>query len=130
MVLPIFLFVQTLRAVGTGCVYCAFTIIGVGCQYNSMVSDRPGKYRRLAAECLTLARQTFDETARASLLAMAQTLLDLAEFHQRSAQYHVVRTAIGKELKSLYRLSDCLPPHLLALLAQLNVALKDDGAIG
>jgi hypothetical protein len=95
-----------------------------------MVSDRPGKYRRLAAECLTLARQTFDERARASLLAMAQTLLDLAEFHQRNAQHHVVRTAIGKELKSLHRLSHCLPPHLLALLTQLNVALKDDRAIG
>jgi hypothetical protein len=98
----------------------AFITIDVGCQHSSMVSDRAGTYRRLAAECLTLARQTSDETVRTSLLTMAQTLLDLAELRQRSAEHHIVRTAIGRELKTLYQLSNCLPPHLLALLTQLK----------
>ena len=95
-----------------------------------MAGDRSRELRRLAAECLTLARQTSDDRARASLLAMAQTWLDLAEFHQRSVHHHVVRTTIGKELESLYRLPHCLPPHFLALLAQLSTASKDDGAAG
>jgi hypothetical protein len=95
-----------------------------------MAGDRSRELRRLAAECLTLARETSDDRARASLLAMAQASLDLAEFHRQSAQRHIARTAIGKELKSLYRLSHCLPPHFPALLAQLNAASKDDGAAG
>jgi hypothetical protein len=122
--------VNTLRG-WNYCVYSAFTQTDPEVlAHSSMASDRPWNYRCLAAECLTLARQTSDDRARASLLAIAQAWLDLAKFHRRSVQHHVVRTAIGKELKSLYPLSHYLPPHFLALLAQLNSALKDDGAIG
>lgn len=40
--------------------------------------DRSDEFRRAAFECLRLARTTFDENTRASLLIMAQKWFDLA----------------------------------------------------
>lgn len=42
------------------------------------MDDREDNYRQAAASCLELAKTTTDEKARATLLAMAQKLLDMA----------------------------------------------------
>ena len=41
--------------------------------------DRSRELRRMAAECLAAAKQTFDAGVRASLVEIAQRYLDLAE---------------------------------------------------
>jgi hypothetical protein len=41
--------------------------------------DHAHELRRMAAECLAAALATFDPSARASLLMMAQKLVDLAD---------------------------------------------------
>jgi hypothetical protein len=63
---------------------------------------------------------------------MAQNWLDLAELAERhadgrslrhcaiAARHCAIAAAIGAELKFMYGLPHSLPPHFLALLAQLN----------
>jgi hypothetical protein len=71
----------------------------------AMSSDRSRERRQLAAECFGLAQQIADPHLRASLVAMAQTWLDLAE---RGPQKHdeatlrAIRVNIGKELRAQY----------------------------
>jgi hypothetical protein len=100
-----------------------------------MPGDRSREHRRLATECLTLARQTSDAKIRASLLEMAQRWLTLAELAEQDAytlslRRRAILAAIGEELKTLYRMSHCIPPHLLALLAQLKAASEKNGEEG
>jgi hypothetical protein len=90
-----------------------------------MAGDRSREYRGLASECLLLARKTCDAKVRASSLLMAQKWIDLAELAEHDAcnqslRRHGIRVAIGEQLKALYRVSGALPPHFLALLAQLK----------
>jgi hypothetical protein len=90
-----------------------------------MASRNAYEHRKRAVACLSLARKTAEDRARASLLLMAQRWLDLAEAAERaawrqSAQRRNIQAAIGEELRTLYSLSHCLPPRLLALLAELN----------
>ena len=97
-----------------------------------MPGDRSREHRRLATECLTLARQTSDAKVRVSLLEMAQRWFTLAELAERDAytlllRRRAIQAAIGEELNTLYRVSRCLPPYLLALLAQLKAASEENG---
>jgi hypothetical protein len=97
-----------------------------------MPGDRSPEYRRLAAECLVLARESSDSRVGASLAYMAQNWLDLAELAERHADSRSLRhcaiaAAIGAELKFMYGLPHSLPPHFLALLAQLNNENQSDG---
>ena len=50
----------------------------VGCCVMSMRMDRPDDLRKVATECLALARTASDERTRISLLTMAQKLVELA----------------------------------------------------
>jgi hypothetical protein len=99
---------------------------------RDMASDRSQKYRHLANECLTQARQSADTQARASLIAVAQRWLDLAEIAEHDAAHESLRRrgiqrAIGDELKKLFGLSSTLPPHILSLLAEMNAASNNGG---
>jgi hypothetical protein len=89
-----------------------------------MVADRSEEYRRLATQWLAVAHGTSDIKERAPLVKIALRWLDLAERAEHDAWTESLRrsavAAIGDELKLLYQLSDCLPLHLLSLLAQLN----------
>jgi hypothetical protein len=94
-----------------------------------MSGDRSRKRRWFAAECLALAKQSSDLKVRASLLAMAQKWLDLAndEFvsHELNAWnktfYHrAIQTKIGQGLRAQYDLSPDLPQPILTLLTQLD----------
>jgi hypothetical protein len=96
-----------------------------------MQDDPSGRYRRLAAECLALARQASDPHARASLVIMSQRWLEQAERAERhastlshasamSSRGCVIQNAIAEQLRTLYQPSRCMPPHILALLAQLD----------
>jgi len=64
---------------------------------------------------------------------MASRWLDLAELSEHDAyngslRRLAVQAAIGEELKTLLRLPYLLPPHLLALLGQLQTeSEKRDG---
>jgi hypothetical protein len=63
---------------------------------------------------------------------MAQNWLDLAEVSEHSADRGPfctapIKAAIGAELKILYGLPHSLPPHFLALLAQLNTENHSEG---
>jgi hypothetical protein len=92
-----------------------------------MAGDRSRELRRLAAECLTLARHISDSRARAALLEIAQKRLDLAELSEHDAWNQTLRlralqAAIGKELHALYGVPRALPHRLLTLLMQLNSA--------
>ena len=94
-----------------------------------MAGDRSRELRRLAAECLTLARHISDSRARAALLEIAQKRLDLAELSEHDAWNQTLRlralqAAIGKELHALYAVPQALPHRLLTLLMQLNPAQK------
>jgi hypothetical protein len=76
---------------------------------------------------LALARQTSDAKVRAATLVMAQRWIDFAGLAEHNAYSQSllrrrIQVAIGEELKAIYRLSRFLPPHFLALLAQLNAA--------
>jgi len=56
---------------------------------------------------------------------MAQRWIDFAELAEHNAYNQSllrrrIQAAIGEDLKALYRLSRGLPPHFLALLAQLK----------
>jgi hypothetical protein len=94
-----------------------------------MVGDRSRERRRLAAECLAVAKQTSDFGVRASLLEMAQKWLDLAELCEHDAWNQALRlralqAAIGKELRVHYELPQQLPRRILTLLMQLNDKTK------
>jgi hypothetical protein len=57
---------------------------------------------------------------------MAQKWLDLAELCEHDGMNEALRmraiqAAIGQELRSRYELPRALPPHLLVLLAQIDV---------
>jgi transcriptional regulator with XRE-family HTH domain len=90
-----------------------------------MSGDRSRERRRLAAECLAVAKQTSDVGVRASLLEIAQKWLDLAELCEHDAwneklRLRAVQATIGKELRVHYELPQQLSHQLLALLMQLN----------
>lgn len=90
-----------------------------------MAGDRSRELRRLAAEWLTLARQTSDLPVRASLLEMAQKRIELAELSEHGTWNEVLRlraiqAAIGEQLRVEYELSRELPHRILTLLMQLN----------
>jgi hypothetical protein len=89
-----------------------------------MTADRSEEYRRLATRWLAVAHGTSDIKERASLVKIALRWLDLAEHAERDVRTESLRrcavAAIGDKLKTLYQLSDCLPPHLRSVLAQLN----------
>jgi hypothetical protein len=85
----------------------------------------------MAAECLAVAKQTSDSGVRASLVAMAQKWLDLAELSEHDGYNEALRlraleAAIGQELRALYQLPQTLPHHLLTLLMQLNTQSDTD----
>ena len=87
----------------------AFSIFASGSD-PAMLGDRSRERRRMAAECLALARQISDSGVRASLVEMAQKWLDLAELcdHERwheALRLRAVEAAIGRELRALYVLS-------------------------
>jgi hypothetical protein len=91
----------------------------------AMSGDRSRERRRLAAECLEVAKRTSDAGVRASLLEMAQRWLDLAELCEHDAwnqklRLRALQAAIGKELRVHYELPQQLPHRILALLMQLT----------
>jgi hypothetical protein len=90
-----------------------------------MSDDRSRERRRLAAECLALAKDTSDTDVRAFLLAMAQKWLDMAEQDEHDNWDKVIRlraiqTEIGRALRANYGLPREVPHRILALLMQLN----------
>jgi len=93
-----------------------------------MAGDRSRELRRLAAECLTLARQCSDPGVRASLLEMAQKRLDLAELCEHSAwneplRLRALQAAIGQQLRTQIELPQELDQRLLTILR----AMRDFG---
>jgi len=95
------------------------------------LGDRSRERRRMAAECLTVARQTSDPGIRASLVEMAQKWLDLAECSEydgwnESLRLRALEAAIGQELPALYDLPYNLPHRLFTLLMQLNAQNQTD----
>jgi hypothetical protein len=96
-----------------------------------MLGDRSRERRRMAAECLAVAKQTSDSGVRASLVEMAQKWLDLAELSEHDGSNEALRlraleAAIGHELRALYELPQNLPHGLLTLLMQLNALSSAD----
>jgi hypothetical protein len=96
-----------------------------------MSGDRSREHRRMAAECLTIARQTCDSGLRASLVEMAQKWLDLAERSEHDGWNEALRlraleAAIGQELRALYELPHNMPHRLLTLLMQLTAQAETD----
>jgi hypothetical protein len=92
-----------------------------------MSADRWGEQKRLAAEFLATARLITDSNIRASILALAQKWLDLAESRAgqpealaRAACLRAIQTKIGKELRAQYDLPQELPRRMRTLLLQLN----------
>jgi hypothetical protein len=96
-----------------------------------MLGDRSRERRRLAAECLAVAKQTSDSGVRASLVELAQKWLDLAELSEHDGSNEALRlraleAAIGYELRALFELPQSLPHGLLTLLMQLNALSGPD----
>jgi hypothetical protein len=90
-----------------------------------MAGNQSRERRRLASECLALARETSDVQAHMSLLDMAQRWLDLAEISEyndwnQSLRRRAIQATIGEGLRKEYDLPQELPQRLLALLNQLN----------
>jgi hypothetical protein len=92
-----------------------------------MSADSSRERRRLAAEFMATARLITDSKIRASILALAQKWLDLAdrglsqqEALDRAACLRDIRTKIGQELLATYDLPQELPHRMLMLLMQLN----------
>ena len=90
-----------------------------------MAGDRSREMRRLAADCLTSARQTPDPLVRTSRLDMAQKWIDLAELSEHdpwndALRQRVIQAAIGRKLRDLYKTSPDVPYHILTILMQLN----------
>jgi hypothetical protein len=97
-----------------------------------MAGDRSRERRRLASECLALARQTADSRGRISLLDMAQKWIDLAELSEHNVwndalRLRAVQAAIGRGLRNQYHASPDLPHSMLALLMQLNTKRSNGG---
>jgi hypothetical protein len=91
-----------------------------------MAGDRSQEMRRMASECVALARQTSDPLARFSRLELAQKWIDLAELSEHDAwndalRHRAIQAAIGLKLRDLYEVSPDLPHHMLTILMQLNV---------
>jgi hypothetical protein len=87
--------------------------------------DRSQELRRMATECLAVAKQTLDAGTRASLVEMAQRYLDLAERSEYDGRNEALRlraleAAIGQELRALYVLPEHIPHRLFTLLMQLD----------
>ncbi len=64
---------------------------------------------------------------------MAQKWLDLAELCEHDGwnealRMRAIQAAIGRELQSWYELRHELPPHILALLVELDAERERDGA--
>ena len=96
-----------------------------------MSGDRSRERRRMAAQCLAMARQASDSGVRASLVEMAQKWLDLAERSEHDEWNEALRlraleAAIGQELRALYKLPYDLPHRLFTLLMQLNARSDTD----
>lgn len=96
-----------------------------------MSGDWSRERRRMAAECLAVAKQTSDARIRASMVEMAQKWLDLAELSEHDGWNEALRlraleAAIGQELRALYELPYKLPHRLLTLLMQLNAQADTD----
>ena len=94
-----------------------------------MPDDRGRARRKLAAQCLAIARQTADLKLRASLLTMAQRWLSLAnaEFNpgepdlwDRTFYHFEIQAKIGRELQSYFEVPYQLPLQLSALLMQFD----------
>jgi precorrin-6x reductase len=90
-----------------------------------MAGDRSQEMRRMASECLALARQTSDPLVRFSRLELAQKWIDLAELSEHdpwndALRRRALQAAIGQKLKDLYEASPDLPHHMLTILMQLN----------
>ena len=90
-----------------------------------MAGDRSREMRRLASDCLTSARQTFDPLVRISRLNMAQKWIILAELSEHdpwndALRRRVTQAAIGRKLRDLYKTSPDVPHHMLTILMQLN----------
>jgi hypothetical protein len=106
--------------------------VGVTGQGNLAVSgDRSRERRRMAAECLAVAKQTSDAGIRASFVEMAQKWLDLAELSEHDGWNEALRlralgAAIGHELRALYELPQTLPHGLFTLLMQINAESETD----
>ena len=101
-------------------------------------ADRSQQWGRLGSEWLRLAQRTSDPKARASLLAVSQGCLDLAERSERDARdpslrRRTIQAAIGERLRELYSVPSEVPHQVLALLAQMNAENekeKTDGERG
>ena len=79
------------------------------------------EYRCLAAECLAVARKTSTPQLHANLIDIANKWRALAERAEREALYcEAAQALIGEQLRDLYKISNAMPPHLLALLSQLD----------
>jgi hypothetical protein len=96
-----------------------------------MSGDRSRELRRMAAECLAAARQTFDAGVRASLVDIAQKWIDLAERSEHGGwneglRVRALAAAIGQELRTIYKLPENIPHRLLALLMQLDAQSESD----
>ena len=86
-----------------------------------MLDDQAREYRRLAAECLAVARKTSASQLHANLIDIAKKWGALAERAEREALHcQTAQALIGEQLRDLYKTSNAMPPHLLALLAQLD----------
>src|ERR1700704_3171118 len=91
----------------------------------SMANDPSRERRRRASQCLELARQTDELNARASLLAIAQKWLDLAEASEHNAwnealRARAIQAAIGREVAVMYPPPQDLPERLFDLLRRLD----------
>jgi len=110
---------------------CALRQICRG-ESNTMSSvDRSRLHRRMAAECLSLAKEACDAGMRASLVEMAQRWLDLAERSEHDGWNEALRlralgAALGQELRTMYEPPQRLPHRLLTLLMQLNAQKETD----
>src|ERR1700730_7961738 len=99
-----------------------------------MSADRSRERRRLAAEFMATAKLITDSKIRASLLALAQKWLDLAERGlsqqeaDRAACLRGIQTKIGQELRANYDLPQELPPQILALLMRLDAQQDGKGS--
>jgi hypothetical protein len=86
-----------------------------------MPAKRSREWRRLAAQCLAVAKQTDDVQVRTTLVEMAQRWFELAQrAEQESRNLRVLQAAIGQELRTLYAVPHHLPHKVLAVLIQLS----------
>jgi hypothetical protein len=89
-----------LQVLGTITVYVAFNYDRSGGSAR-MPDDRSQEYRRLAAECMELARRGSDLQVRAALVIMSQRWFEQAELAERALE---TVSAVSGNL-------NCLPPR-------------------